>query len=186
MLGTLGIRQYRSAPACLQPHNDYHVPEFTRPSYVVFRASMPRGMYDTTLRTFVYTLHVQEDNEMSALWPQGSSGSANRARLGSKNSQRSQAALSRVIVTFLKSMVGSYILYTPKVLITPSPSCDCVYAVFFVLLIWYFFVVLVRVVYRLARSRELKLCCLVAPETARWLQHQNLTTHKGYCCRLNR
>ena len=31
------------------------------------------------------------------------------------NKQRSQAALSRVIVTFLKSMVGSYILYTPKV-----------------------------------------------------------------------
>eukprot|EP00903_Cladosiphon_okamuranus_P012701 g11875.t1 len=52
-----------------------------------------------------------EDNEMAALWPQGGSGSANRARL---NSQRSQAALSRVIVTFLKSMVGSYILYTPK------------------------------------------------------------------------
>eukprot|EP00752_Nemacystus_decipiens_P005590 g5059.t1 len=57
-----------------------------------------------------------EDNETTALWPEGEggSGSANRSRVGSMNKQRSQAALSRVIVTFLKSMVGSYILYTPK------------------------------------------------------------------------
>lgn len=39
------------------------------------------------------------------------------------NKQRSQAALSRVIVTFLKSMVGSYILYTPKVPLRSILSC---------------------------------------------------------------
>lgn len=49
----------------------------------------------------------QDESETTALRPY--------ARLERHSSNRSQAAMTRVIVTFLKSMVGSYILYTPKV-----------------------------------------------------------------------
>ncbi|CAN0022570.1 unnamed protein product, partial [Ectocarpus fasciculatus] len=53
-----------------------------------------------------------ENSETAPLWPD--SGGKGRLKLERKVSARSQAAVSRVVVTFLKSMVGSYILYTPK------------------------------------------------------------------------
>ncbi|CAB1101522.1 unnamed protein product [Ectocarpus sp. CCAP 1310/34] len=56
-----------------------------------------------------------EDSETAPLWPdKGRGGGKGKPRLERKVSSRSQAAVSRVVVTFLKSMVGSYILYTPK------------------------------------------------------------------------
>jgi len=85
------------------------------------------GLQNVTPSNMYLCVYEQEDNETTALWPQGQGQggqSGNRSRLGSKTSKRSSAALSRVIVTFLKSMVGSYILYTPKVVI-PRRGVPC-------------------------------------------------------------
>ncbi|CAM9976758.1 unnamed protein product [Pylaiella littoralis] len=60
----------------------------------------------------------EDSSETTALWP--------HRKMEKKTSMRSQAAVSRVIVTFLKSMVGSYILYTPKMFLNGGIAASVV------------------------------------------------------------